>query len=220
MSLKYAILAILDDGPQHGYAIHAEIAQALGHFWPVNQGQVYATLARLARARLIEPAGETSEESSSPDRGADPSRRPYRSSERGASAYRHWRATAVGLRVPRSELVAKLVLHVESGDARGLARLLAEQRTRCTALRGSLRATNPPPMASPATRTLRARSARPSEASRGVGPRRALPDGARGQSPLEELVLRAALAHLEAELEWLALVEAKLQVSSVVAGET
>ena len=59
MSLEYAILALLTTGPRHGYAIGKELSRLQGGIWPVNPGQVYATLDRLARDGAIARAPTT-----------------------------------------------------------------------------------------------------------------------------------------------------------------
>lgn len=85
MALKYAILEVLSDGPNHGYAVHAELTARIGGFWPLDKGQVYATLDRQARAGLVEM---------SEDRTAtDPAgRKWYVISNRGRRALDAWRS--------------------------------------------------------------------------------------------------------------------------------
>lgn len=52
--MKYQVLALLADGPAHGYELKQKLEDAFGSAWPeVNIGQVYATLARLERDGLI-----------------------------------------------------------------------------------------------------------------------------------------------------------------------
>lgn len=66
------VLVSLTDGPKHGYAIMADI-ETFGRE-PLGPGTLYAVLARLERAGLIE-AIET-----------DDRRRPYRLTDAGSSA--------------------------------------------------------------------------------------------------------------------------------------
>jgi DNA-binding PadR family transcriptional regulator len=66
------VLVSLTDGPKHGYAIMADV-EAFGR-QPLGPGTLYAVLARLERAGLIEPI-ET-----------DDRRRPYRLTAEGAHA--------------------------------------------------------------------------------------------------------------------------------------
>jgi DNA-binding PadR family transcriptional regulator len=53
MSLKYAILGLLDDQPRYGYEIKQQFEQAMGDLWPVSYGQLYPTLKRLKKEKLL-----------------------------------------------------------------------------------------------------------------------------------------------------------------------
>ena len=54
MSIRQAMLAILEQGPMYGYQLRAEFEQRTGETWPLNIGQVYTTLTRLERDGLVE----------------------------------------------------------------------------------------------------------------------------------------------------------------------
>lgn len=55
MSLKHAILAILDVMPLSGYALkHTAFDGSVAHFWPADQAQIYRTLSRLVDDGLVE----------------------------------------------------------------------------------------------------------------------------------------------------------------------
>jgi DNA-binding PadR family transcriptional regulator len=66
------VLVSLSDGPKHGYAIMADVETFSRE--PVGPGTLYAVLARLERAGLIEPLE------------SDDRRRPYRLTADGARA--------------------------------------------------------------------------------------------------------------------------------------
>ena len=53
MSIRQAMLAILEQGPMYGYQLRAEFEQRTGATWPLNIGQVYTTLTRLERDGLV-----------------------------------------------------------------------------------------------------------------------------------------------------------------------
>ena len=53
MSVKQALLALLEQGPMYGYQLRAEFESATGSLWPLNVGQVYSTLTRLERDGLV-----------------------------------------------------------------------------------------------------------------------------------------------------------------------
>jgi DNA-binding PadR family transcriptional regulator len=156
MSLESAVLAVLADGPKHGYAVHGAVRALLAGLRAVNHGQVYATLERLRRDRLVLRDART----------------PGRSGFALAAAGRHrlerrLERSAAPV-APAGDLAARLVLLAAAGDREGVARIVAEQRVRCAALERVL-------------------AARP-----------------------RDLVREAALRHVAAEREWLALVERTL----------
>lgn len=53
MSLKYAILGLLEEEPRYGYEIKQQFEQTMGELWPVSYGQLYPTLKRLTSERLV-----------------------------------------------------------------------------------------------------------------------------------------------------------------------
>ena len=57
MSVRQALLALLEPGPMYGYQLRAEFEQRTGATWPLNVGQVYTTLSRLERDCLVEHVG-------------------------------------------------------------------------------------------------------------------------------------------------------------------
>jgi DNA-binding PadR family transcriptional regulator len=114
MSIKYALLSLLDQRPHHGYQLKTAVEGWLGQSWPLNIGQVYTTLARLERDGLVVP-GEVDAQG----------RQTYQITPAGQAALADWFATPVprdGL--VRDELLVKLVAAVAAGDgtARGVIR--------------------------------------------------------------------------------------------------
>ncbi|WP_349897928.1 PadR family transcriptional regulator [Parafrigoribacterium soli] len=59
MSVRDGALAILTLGPAYGLQLHAELAERAPHRKPVNVGQIYGTLERLAKQGLVVAAGTT-----------------------------------------------------------------------------------------------------------------------------------------------------------------
>jgi len=53
MSLKYAILGLLDREPHYGYAIKQKFEHMMGKLWPVSYGQLYPTLRKLQEEKLV-----------------------------------------------------------------------------------------------------------------------------------------------------------------------
>jgi DNA-binding PadR family transcriptional regulator len=55
VSGRYALLALLCEGPKQGLQLREEFAARTGEVWPQNVGQLYAALGRLERDGLVEP---------------------------------------------------------------------------------------------------------------------------------------------------------------------
>lgn len=53
MSLKFALLGLLADGPQYGYEIKRSFEAVVGNLWSVSYGQLYPTLRRLLGDGLV-----------------------------------------------------------------------------------------------------------------------------------------------------------------------
>lgn len=90
MSVSYALLGLLErrpDQPTHGYELKRQYDHFFGHDKPLPYGQVYSTLARLARD------GRVLEMGSAPGEG--PERRLYAISEQGDQEFAAWLASPV-----------------------------------------------------------------------------------------------------------------------------
>lgn len=59
MAVRDALLALLTAGPAYGFQLHGGLAARTGGRRAINVGQTYATLERLAKQGLVEPAGST-----------------------------------------------------------------------------------------------------------------------------------------------------------------
>ncbi len=102
MSIRHGLLALLQRGPRHGYQLRAEFDAVTGATWPLNVGQVYSTLDRLARDGLVAQEGQPDAEG----------RIAYRLTEDGRRELRAWFASPVSSRGGRDELSIKLALAV------------------------------------------------------------------------------------------------------------
>ncbi|GAB2866590.1 PadR family transcriptional regulator [Nocardioides pacificus] len=104
MSVKQALLALLEQEPMYGYQLRSEFEARTGGTWPLNVGQVYTTLARLERDGLVE-AGEAAD-------GTD-GHVTYRVTESGRAEVAAWFTTPVArTQPPRDELAIKLAVAV------------------------------------------------------------------------------------------------------------
>jgi DNA-binding PadR family transcriptional regulator len=108
MSVKQAMLALLEQGPMYGYQLRAEFEQRTGSTWPLNVGQVYTTLSRLERDGLVEQvAGDLA------PTGERDGHVVYRLTDQGRSEVSEWFTTPVPrTQPPRDELAIKLALAV------------------------------------------------------------------------------------------------------------
>ncbi|MGB9112377.1 MAG: PadR family transcriptional regulator [Acidimicrobiales bacterium] len=115
MSVRYALLALLSEGPKYGMQLKEEYEGTTGDAWPLNVGQVYTTLQRLERDGLVE----------STDAGEDERQRDYRITRRGRTELDNWFATPLGPgSPPRDELTTKMLvaLRVPGVDVHELIR--------------------------------------------------------------------------------------------------
>ena len=111
MSIRQAMLAILEQGPMYGYQLRQEFEQRTGETWPLNIGQVYTTLTRLERDGLVEVVGHGGADET--DHTASDRHVSYRATEAGRSEVSEWFATPVPRsQPPRDELAIKLAIAV------------------------------------------------------------------------------------------------------------
>ena len=108
MSIRQAMLALLEQGPMYGYQLRAEFEQRTGETWPLNIGQVYTTLSRLERDGLVEVVDHGGADDPASDRHVS-----YRATEAGRSEASAWFTTPVPRsQPPRDELAIKLAIAV------------------------------------------------------------------------------------------------------------
>ncbi len=105
MSVPFALLALLSEGPKYGLRLQNEFESRTGEVWPLNVGQVYTTLQRLERDGLVEADGE-GERSQKQKR--------YRITSAGAQELADWLRTPPELvPPPRDELVIKVLVALQ-----------------------------------------------------------------------------------------------------------
>lgn len=119
MTIRHSLLALLTQGPRHGYQLRAEFEARTGGTWPLNVGQVYTTLQRLQRDGLVDVAGEADGEG----------RIAYILTDSGRLEATEWFVSPVDKASdPRDELSIKLALGVGL-DGVDLAAVIQTQRS-------------------------------------------------------------------------------------------
>jgi DNA-binding PadR family transcriptional regulator len=102
VSVRNALLALLEQGPRYGYQLRTEFEDRTGGTWPLNVGQVYTTLARLERDGFVQGQGEDGD-----------GHVVYAVTSRGREEVSAWFSSPVArTQPPREELAIKLALAV------------------------------------------------------------------------------------------------------------
>jgi Predicted transcriptional regulators len=119
--VRMQLLALLADGPAHGYELKQDLERLLGAAYPQpNVGQIYVTLGRLEKSGLIE--GEEVAQSSRPNKKI------YRLTPAGREELRTWfEETADEPRV-RDEFFMKLALAPRTGLADQISLINRQRR--------------------------------------------------------------------------------------------
>ncbi|HEY2166841.1 MAG TPA: helix-turn-helix transcriptional regulator [Jatrophihabitantaceae bacterium] len=110
MTVPMTLLGLLDRSASHGYELKRDYDAVFGRGRPLPYGQVYASLARLARDGKVE-AGD-------PEPGAGPERKRYVITEQGVTQIDAWLADPVEPEPHlQSVMFAKVVLALMTGRA-------------------------------------------------------------------------------------------------------
>jgi len=133
MSVRHALLALLNEGPKYGLQLRLEFEARTGEVWPLNVGQVYTTLQRLERDGLVHA-----------DLNEGGPQRAYRITPQGHDELISWLRTPPGdSQPPRDELLIKVLVavHVADVDIQDVIqtnrRHLIEQMQRYTAVKAA-----------------------------------------------------------------------------------
>lgn len=100
MSLKHAILVLLEKKPGSGYDLAQRFRGGIGNFWNATHQQVYQELKKLSAAKLV--AFELHEQAERPDKKV------YRITPAGRSALRLWLKAPVKSAKINSTLLVKI----------------------------------------------------------------------------------------------------------------
>lgn len=128
MAVRHAILGILLKRPSYPYELSLNFERLVGFAWQLSRSQVYQTVERLERERLIERVAN--------DPGARGPKWIYGVTEAGGREFERWRATSSTKPRPvRDELLIKTGLATQEDaddllQAIHLRRLLLAERLR------------------------------------------------------------------------------------------
>lgn len=110
MGIREGLLALLANGPRHGYQLKTEFESATGGVWPLNVGQVYTTLDRLERDASI----EVNPDATIVTDGSGPAQKQFRITAAGKVELESWwEAVPADEPPPRDELMLKILLSLE-----------------------------------------------------------------------------------------------------------
>lgn len=119
MSLKYAILGLLNVLPMTGYDLkHQAFDATVRHFWPADQSQIYRTLNQLASESLVTATVVAQDER--------PDRKVYAITAAGQAALAEWLKTDQALPTLRDPLLVQLFFGQELPRA-DLLRVVEQQ---------------------------------------------------------------------------------------------
>jgi DNA-binding PadR family transcriptional regulator len=137
MSVREGLLALLAEGPRNGHQLKIEFEAATGGVWPLNVGQVYTTLDRLARDGLVERAHPNGDDESQGKR--------YELTAAGREELAAWwQLVPADDPPPRDELMLKVLFATTLGNTHALT-VITEQRTALLSLLQAHRRTSPAP---------------------------------------------------------------------------
>ncbi|MDA0163387.1 PadR family transcriptional regulator [Solirubrobacter ginsenosidimutans] len=108
--MRYPLLALLANGPAHGYELKLAMEQRFGAVLPpLNAGQIYTTLSRLERDGLVDDDAVA--------QNGRPNKRVYRLTEQGQIELKRWAADSTPATRLKDDFFIKLVLARAAGIA-------------------------------------------------------------------------------------------------------
>ncbi len=140
MSLKYAILGLLNVAPMTGYDLkHQAFDATVRHFWPADQSQIYRTLSQLADSGWVSVTVEAQD-----DR---PDRKIYAITDGGQQALMAWLTSDQAVPILRDPLLVQLFFGQEVPRVE-LLRVVGEQLAVHQARQAAFEQIPIPPLAS------------------------------------------------------------------------
>ncbi len=119
--MRFPLLALLAQGPAHGYELKQALEQRFGAVLPpLNAGQIYTTLSRLERDGLVDDDAVAQD--------GRPNKRVYRLTDAGHAELSGWVENSTPATRLKDDFFIKLVLARAAGIADPLE-LIAKQRS-------------------------------------------------------------------------------------------
>ncbi|MFG1947501.1 PadR family transcriptional regulator [Nonomuraea sp. NPDC048826] len=141
MSLRHAILGLLDLQPMTGYDLKKTFDSTAGHFWAADRSQIYRTLGVLRAEGLVEE--EVIHQRSRPDRHE------YRLTEAGSAELDGWLRSPAPTEPPREAFLARIYFAGRTDDPQLVRALVEERRAMVKERLSELRAIEAPTSALP-----------------------------------------------------------------------
>jgi DNA-binding PadR family transcriptional regulator len=118
--MRFPLLALLANGPAHGYELKQALEQRFGSVLPpLNAGQIYTTLARLQRDGLVDDDAVAQD--------GRPNKRVYRLTDAGHAKLRGWVENSTPPSRLKDDFFIKLVL-AQAADIADWRELILRQR--------------------------------------------------------------------------------------------
>src|SRR3546814_18587497 len=131
MAVREGLLALLREGPSHGYQLKTAWETATGGVWSLNVGQVYTTLDRLARDGSVEVSEVDGQKQ-------------YAITAAGREELQAWWETGpADVPPPRDALMLKVLMAVADGFDRALEVITDHRRALTPTLQVRRRASRP-----------------------------------------------------------------------------
>jgi DNA-binding PadR family transcriptional regulator len=119
MSLRHAILGLIDLGPMTGYDLKKTFDRTAQHFWSADRSQIYRTLGQLHADGLLDE--RVIAQRSRPDRHE------YRLTEAGVAELDAWLRSPAPVELPREAFLTRIFFAGRAEDSQ-LVRTLVEER--------------------------------------------------------------------------------------------
>jgi DNA-binding PadR family transcriptional regulator len=119
MSLRHILLGLLDK-PRSGYEVKKMFESTMGHFWAVELSQIYITLYRLQKDKLVSSHSEFS--------SLGPNRRVYKLTRKGKNLLLEWLGSSPEMGNERFSYLSKLFFMDRLSDTKSVLAFMRELR--------------------------------------------------------------------------------------------